>query len=275
MDIKCTQLVTRRSISGIIRAMNHLIVGNWKMNLGPHEADLLVKRLEQHIEAAPGVEVVICPPFIDLHSVARELDNKKLKLGAQNAYHLDDGPYTGEVSAAMLKGLVKYVIIGHSERRAMGENDELIAKKMAAAVRNDLIPVLCIGESLNDRHHNLSLKVVTDQLTAGLALLTDEDVAKVVIAYEPVWAIGSGVPATPEQIKPVIRAIRSNIEELYGESASAGVKIIYGASVAADFVSGILSIDGVAGLLPGGASLNYAEFAKIVQAVQHFHTQKS
>jgi triosephosphate isomerase len=250
--------------------MKHLIVGNWKMHLGPHEADLLVKRLEQHIEADPGTEVVVCPPFIDLHSVARSVDHKKLKVGAQNAFHLDEGPYTGEVSAAMLKGLVDYVIIGHSERRAMGETDDLIAQKMSAAVRNGLTPVLCIGETLNERHHNLSIKVVTDQLTAGLSLLTDEDVAKVVIAYEPIWAIGSGVPATPDQIKPAIKAIRTTIEELYGESAGAGVRIIYGASVTSDFVNAILSIDGVVGLLAGGASLNYAEFAKIVKAVQQF-----
>ncbi|GAC1369668.1 MAG: hypothetical protein NVSMB39_1690 [Candidatus Saccharimonadales bacterium] len=250
--------------------MKHLIVGNWKMHLGPHEASLLVKRLEQHIEADLNVDVVICPPFIDLHPIARELDRKKLKLGAQNAFHLDDGPYTGEISAAMLKGLAEYVILGHSERRAMGETDDLIAKKMAAVVRNDLTPVLCVGETLTERHHSASIKVVTDQLTAGLSLLTDEDVSKVVIAYEPVWAIGGGVPATPEQIKPLVRAIRSTVEELYGEHASAGVRVIYGASVAADYVNSILSIDGVEGLLPGGASLNYAEFSKIVKAVQDF-----
>lgn len=250
--------------------MKHLVIGNWKMHLGPHEADLLVKRLEQHIEPASSTEVVICPPFIDLHPLARTIDRHKLRLGAQNAFHLDEGPYTGEVSAAMLKGLADYVIIGHSERRAMGETDDLIAKKMAAAVRNGLTPILCVGETLNERHHKLSLKVVTDQLTAGLSLLTDEDIAKVVIAYEPIWAIGSGVPATPDQIKPAIRAIRTTIEELYGESASSGVRVIYGASVAADFVNAILSIEDVTGLLVGGASLNYAEFAKIIKAVQEF-----
>ena len=250
--------------------MKHLIVGNWKMHLGPHEADLLVKRLEQHIEADHSTEVVVCPPFIDLHSVHRGIDHKKLKVGAQNAHHLDEGAYTGEVSAAMLKGLAEYVIIGHSERRAMGETDELIAKKMTAAVRNGLTPILCVGESLTERHHKLSIKVVTDQLEAGLSLLTDEDVAKVVIAYEPIWAIGSGVPATPEQIKPAIKAIRTTVEELYGESASSGVRILYGASVKSDFVNSILSIDNVVGLLVGGASLNYAEFAKIVKSVQQF-----
>ena len=250
--------------------MKRLIVGNWKMHLNPGEASLLVNRLEQHIEAKAGTEVVICPPFIDLYPLAKEIDHKKFKLGAQNAHHLDEGPQTGEVSAAMLKGLVQYVILGHSERRAMGETDALIAMKVAAAVRNNLAPVLCVGESLSERHNNLSVNVVTDQLTAGLALLTDEDMAKVVVAYEPVWAIGAGTPATPAQIQPAITAIRTTIEELYGEAASASTRIIYGASVASEFVGAILRIDGVEGLLPGGASLNFAEFSKIVKAVQEF-----
>ena len=158
--------------------MKHLVVGNWKMHLGPHEANLLVQRLQQHIEADSSVEVVICPPFIDLYPVARELDRKKLKLGAQNAFHLDEGPYTGEISAAMLKGLADYVILGHSERRAMGETDDLIAKKMAAAVRNDLIPVLCVGETLTERHHNAPPKVVTDQLPDGVPRHTHKGASK-------------------------------------------------------------------------------------------------
>ena len=247
--------------------MARLIIGNWKMNLGPHEAGLLVKRIEQKIEHHPGVEVVVCPPFIDLAPLAKDIDRKKLKLGAQNCHYLDEGPYTGEISAAMLKGLADYVIVGHSERRAMGENDHVIAKKLAAAVRNGLTPVLCVGESLEDRHHGLSTKVVVDQLTADLAQLTAEDIAKIVIAYEPVWAIGAGKPATPDQIAPCIKAIRTSVEDLYGEESS-GVRIIYGASVSGEFVKDILSIPGVEGLLPGGASLNYEEFSKIVKAVQ-------
>src|SRR5258707_105132 len=151
--------------------MKRLIVGNWKMNLGPHEAGVLVKKIEQHLEPHPNVEVVVCPPFIDLASVAKDLDRKKLKLGAQNLHYLDEGPYTGEIGAAMLKGLVDYVIVGHSERRAMGETDRLIAKKLAAAVRNGLTPVLCVGETLGDREHSLSSKVVVDQVTADLAQL--------------------------------------------------------------------------------------------------------
>jgi triosephosphate isomerase len=250
--------------------MKRLVVGNWKMHLDPAGASLLVKRLEQHIEHKANTEVVVCPPFVDLFALASGLDHSKLKLGAQNSHYQDEGPFTGEISAAMLKGLVDYVIIGHSERRAMGENDALIAKKMAAVVRSGLSPILCVGESLNDRHHNLTTKVVTDQLTAGLAHLTAEDVHDCVIAYEPVWAIGAGTPATPDEIKPAIRAIRTTIEELYGEAASGGTRVIYGASVAKEFVHSILSIDGVEGLLAGGASLNYEEFSLIVKSVQDF-----
>jgi triosephosphate isomerase len=251
-----------------------LIVGNWKMNLNPHEAGVLVKRLDEKIEAAPGTEVVLCAPFIDLVPLALEVNHHKFKLGAQNLHYLDHGAYTGEISGAMLKGLVEYVLVGHSERRAMGETDEVIAKKLAAALRNELTPVLCVGETLNDREHNLTKKVVVDQLTTDLAQLTAEDISKIVIAYEPVWAIGAGTPATPEQIAPQIRTIRSTVEELYGEE-SAGVRVIYGASVAAEFVRTILSIDGVEGLLPGGASLNYEEFSKIVTSAQEYTAKKA
>lgn len=249
--------------------MKRIIVGNWKMHLTPGEASLLVKRLEQHIEPHTDVDVVICPPFIDLYPVSKELDHKKFKLGAQNLHAKDEGAFTGEVSAAMLKGLVSYSIIGHSERRAMGESDKDISLKVAAAVRNDITPILCVGETLNERHHNLSLKVITDQLTAGLSHLTETDVAGIVVAYEPVWAIGSGTPATPDQVKPAIRAIRTTIEELYGEAASAGIRVLYGGSITGDYVGGMLGIDGVEGLLVGGASLNYAEFTKIVHNVQN------
>lgn len=238
------------------------------MNLGPQQASLLVNRLESKLKPSRTTEVVICPPFVDLFPLARDLDRKKLHLGAQNVHFMDEGPYTGEISAPMLRGLAEYVLVGHSERRAMGEDDKVIAKKVAAAVRNELIPVLCVGELLNERHHGLSTKVVTDQVTAGLAHLTAPDVAGIIIAYEPVWAIGAGTPATPEEISPCITAIRSTVEDLYGEQAGGGLRVIYGASVDVDFVTAILSIDGVDGLLPGGASLNYEKFAAIVEAAE-------
>jgi len=248
--------------------MQRLIVGNWKMNLGPHEASLLVHRLETKITAVTGTEIVICPPFIDLYPIARDLDKTKLHLGAQNIHYLDQGAFTGEISPTMLKGLVDYALIGHSERRAMGEDDKLIAKKVAAAFRNDITPVLCVGENLSDREHNLSTKVVIDQLTANLHQLTATDVAELVIAYEPVWSIGTGKFATPDQIMPVIQAIRNTVEELYGEASGSGVRVLYGGSVNPDNDKAYLNLDGIDGLLVGGASLNYDEFIKIIKVAQ-------
>lgn len=248
--------------------MQRLIVGNWKMNLGPHEASLLVHRLETKIAAVSGVEIVICPPFIDLYPISRDLDKKKLRLGAQNIHYLDQGAFTGEISPTMLKGLVDYALIGHSERRAMGEDDKLIAKKVAAAFRNGITPVLCVGESLSDREHNLSTKVVIDQLTANLHQLTASDVAELVVAYEPVWSIGTGKFATPDQIMPVIHAIRNTVEELYGESSGSGVRILYGGSVTPDNAEAYLNLDSIEGLLVGGASLNYEEFVNIIKVAQ-------
>ena len=248
--------------------MQRLIVGNWKMNLDPHHASLLVHRLETKIKAVAGVEVVVCPPFIDLYPIARDLDKQKLHLGSQNIHYLDEGAFTGEISPSMLKGLVDYSLIGHSERRAMGEDDKLISKKVAAALRNGITPVLCVGESLSDREHKLSTKVVIDQLTADLTQLTASDVADMVIAYEPVWAIGTGKFATPGQVLPVIQAIRNTVEELYGESSGSAARILYGGSVNPGNAAAYLKLDGVDGLLVGGASLNYEEFLKIIKVAQ-------
>ncbi len=248
--------------------MARLIVGNWKMNLNPGEASVLVHRLEDKLAAKSDTEVVICPPFIDLYPISKELDKKKLTLGSQNIHYLDEGAFTGEISPAMLKGLVSYSIIGHSERRAMGEDDKLIAKKVAAAFRNDIVPVLCVGETLADREHKLSTKVVIDQLTADLAQLTAADVAELVVAYEPVWAIGTGKFAKPDEVSPVVAAIRQTIEELYGEDGAAGLRVLYGGSVNPDNCAAYLKLPGVDGLLVGGASLNYEEFAQIAKVAQ-------
>jgi triosephosphate isomerase (TIM) len=253
--------------------MNRLIVANWKMNLGPAAATLLVKRLEQKIEPQPGVEVVICPPFVDLVPLARELDRSKLALGAQTIHEADSGPFTGEISAPMLDGLATYVIIGHSERRALGETDHQIARKLAAAIRNGLTPVLCIGENLIDRQHGLAGKVVTDQLTADLHELTAPDVAKIVIAYEPVWSINhhDGKPvkhALPEDVKSAYTAMRTTLEELYGEEGTSGVRLLYGGSVDPDHCRAYLEMPHVEGLLVGTSSLNYEDFAKIIATAQ-------
>jgi triosephosphate isomerase len=242
------------------------------MNLNPGESSLLVKRLEDKIATNSNTEVVICPPFIDLYPIARDLDRAKLKLGSQNIHYLDEGPFTGEISPAMLKGLAEYAIIGHSERRAMGEDDKLIAKKMADAIRNVITPILCVGETLDQRENGLAQKVVVDQLTADLAQLTATDVSKIVVAYEPVWAInhgdGKSVPAKPDDIKFAYQAIRTTLEELYGEQGVSGLRLLYGGSVQPDHCKAYLEMPYVDGLLVGGASLNYEDFAKIIKVSQ-------
>lgn len=250
--------------------MKRLIAANWKMNFAPGEASLYLAKLAKQIEVSPKVEVVICAPFVDLYPLAKAVDAKQFKLGAQNLSEHDDGPHTGEISGSMLKGLVDYVLVGHSERRAMGETDRQIAAKLAAARRHGLVPILCVGETLNEREHGLAEKVVVDQLTADLHGLTAEEVSGMVIAYEPVWAINHGqanpVPATPEQCKFAFRAIRHTLEELYGEAGSSGVRLLYGGSVDPDHAGAFLAMENVDGLLPGTASLNVEKFKKIVAA---------
>lgn len=248
--------------------MSRLIVANWKMNFSPGEASMYVHRLASKINPDPGVEVVICPPFIDIYPISKELDRSRLRLGSQNVHYLDHGAFTGEISPSMLKGMADYAIIGHSERRAMGEDDKLIAKKVAAAMRNDITPILCLGETLSDREHNLAKKVIVDQLTADLHELTAADVAQLVIAYEPVWAIGTGKFAMPEEVASAISTIRGAVEDLYGEEGAAGLRVLYGGSVDPDNCAAYLQLQGVDGLLVGGASLNYEDFAKIVKKAQ-------
>lgn len=249
-----------------------MIVANWKMNFAPRAGAKYAERLEGKVGADTKVTVVLCPPSISLYSVRKALSGKHIVVGAQNISDADNGPHTGEISATMLKGIAKYSIIGHSERRATGEHDKLIAKKVAAALRNDIIPVLCVGETLEDRHHSLSTKVVIDQLTADLHELTAADVAKVVITYEPVWAIsngnGHGEFATPDAVAPMVSAIRSCIEDLYGEEGGAGIQVLYGGSVNPDNTTSFLAVDGIDGLLVGGASLVEAEFLKIIKLAE-------
>lgn len=245
-----------------------LIVANWKMHLNPHESSLLVKRLDDNITAKKGVTVVLCPAFIDLYPLAREVDVKKFKLGAQNVFYLDEGAYTGEISPTMLKGLASYVIVGHSERRALGEDDKLIAKKVAACLRSGLKPILCIGDTLLEREHGHSVKVVIDQLTAGLKQVTAKELSELAIAYEPVWAIGTGNYAKPGEVEPVAEAIRHTVEELYGEGSGSAFSLLYGGSSGPENARSYLEMDGIDGLLVGGESLNYQHFAEIVKIAE-------
>ena len=242
-----------------------LIVGNWKMNLTTTQASLLVHRLSENIKIHKNIEVVLAPTMLTLQPISLQIDHRKFKLASQDAYFIDEGAYTGEVSFTMLKNLVKYGIIGHSERRHIfGESLETVTKKVAAAYRNNIIPILCVGETNTERLAGETNQVIHDQVETALANITSEDITSLVIAYEPVWAIGTGSVATPDQASSVAKVIRNDISELYGSEAAGRVRILYGGSVKPDLVSGFLRDPQIDGLLVGGASLNYRQFADIV-----------
>lgn len=250
-----------------------LVVANWKMNLNVSQASLLVHRLHDNIHTHRSIEVVLAPHMLALQPVSIQIDRRKFRLAAQNAFHKDEGPFTGEVSFAMLRDLVHYVIIGHSDRRhKFGEDLDTIRIKMAACVRNGLTPILCVGETQQEKMDRETMQVIHDQVTTGLADLTASEVAGVVIAYEPVWALSSGTDythheiPTPHSIARVATAIRHNIRHVYGEAAARQVRILYGGSTSASTAYGLMDSKGIDGLLVGGASLNYTEFSNIVHA---------
>ncbi|HUC86967.1 MAG TPA: triose-phosphate isomerase [Candidatus Saccharimonadales bacterium] len=246
--------------------MKHFtIVGNWKMHQTPEQAVRLAERLQEKIKPQTHVTSVVCPPFVDLIPVSKVLESDHLRLGAQNLNSNDEGAFTGEVSGTMLAGLAEYVIVGHSERRRYcHETDKEIGLKVAAAIRNSLQPILCVGEQLTDRQNGHAQRVVVDQLHGCLSQVTDDDIQNLIIAYEPVWAIGTGESATPTEVEPIVRVIRQTLEELFGESASARVEILYGGSVNPDNAKAFLTVEHISGFLVGGASLNYEQFAAIV-----------
>ena len=244
-----------------------MIAGNWKMHLTAHEASLLVHRLGERIQIHRDIEVVLAPSALVLQPLSLEIDRRKFRLAAQNAYYKDEGPFTGEISFSMLRELVHYVIIGHSERRIyFNETLEIVRDKMQAAVRNKITPILCIGETDLERRSGETKQVIHDQLTTALSNLTSSDVEDLVIAYEPIWAISTfgGVLAKPHQVEEVLKLIRFEISELYGAKASKVVRILYGGSVDEHIARGYLEIEDCDGALVGGASLNYHKFSAIV-----------
>lgn len=257
---------------------NFLVVGNWKMNNNVHQASLLVDRLDKHIESHKSVEVVLAPNMLVLQPISVQLNRRKFRLGAQDAYFKDEGAYTGEVSFTMLHDIVHYCIIGHSERRLyFSESLELIRDKVAAAVRNKITPILCIGETHTERVDGETNQVIHDQLTSAIDNLTPDEVADIVIAYEPVWAIstfGGGV-AKPDEIERVIKFIRDQIKHLHNEKVAEKVRVLYGGSVDDNTVGGYLSIKGCDGVLVGGASLNYKKFSGIVESAYKISKEES
>lgn len=246
-----------------------LVVANWKMNLNTSQASVLLHRLHERIQTRRDVEVVLAASHLVLQPLSMQMDRRKFRLAAQNAYHKDQGAYTGEVSFSMLQDLVHYVIVGHSERRIYFNEDlNTIRDKVAAAVRNDIMPIVCVGENSEERHAGETKQVLHDQVVSALSNLTSDDIDKVVIAYEPIWAISTfgGEVAKPDNVQKAMDFIRRQVAELYGKKAAEDIRILYGGSVDDHSVSGYLAIDGCDGVLVGGASLNYHKFSGIVDA---------
>ncbi len=242
-----------------------LIIGNWKMNLNMHDASLYAHKLSDKITAHRNVEVVLAPTMFTLQSLSLQVNNRKFKLAAQNFYWRDHGAYTGEVSATQLRGIVQYGLVGHSERRHIfHESDKDIRAKVQAAIRNHITPILCIGETAGERANGETDDILHDQLLGGLANVTAEELEGVVIAYEPVWAIGTGDNAKPIDVERAIKTIRSQIKHLYGKKASEIIRVLYGGSVTPSSAGDYLAAAGVDGLLVGGASLDAHAFSDIV-----------
>lgn len=245
-----------------------LIAGNWKMNKTSADAVSLAAELVTTIGKQTDVDVVICPPFTALENVAKSIDGSTVKLGAQNMHFEPSGAFTGEVSAPMLRALfANYVILGHSERRAyFGETDAFINKKVVAALKNQLRPILCVGETLAEREAGSTLKVVQTQTEACLEGVSKEQASSVVIAYEPVWAIGTGKVATTEQAQEVHAFIRGLLTKLFTEPVAQKVRILYGGSMKPANAPELLAQSDIDGGLIGGASLEARSFVELVKA---------
>ncbi|MCC5910296.1 MAG: triose-phosphate isomerase [Clostridiaceae bacterium] len=242
-----------------------IIAGNWKMNNTIEDAVKLANELKEEANKT-DVKVVICCPFTVLADVRKAVEGSKIKLGAQNMHWEDNGAYTGEISADMLTEQgVEYVIIGHSERRQyFNETDETVNKKIKKALEKDLIPILCVGETLEEKESNTTNEIVKRQTVKAFEGVEAEDAKKIVIAYEPIWAIGTGKTASPEDANDVIAYIRNVVKETYSEEVSEVVAIQYGGSVKAANATEIMNQEDIDGALVGGASLKAEEFSAII-----------
>lgn len=242
-----------------------VIIGNWKMNLGIEEAKSIITELK-NIQLDEKVEKGICVPYTDLYIVKNELQNTDINLGAQNMHYEDNGAYTGEISSSMLRELsCKYVIIGHSERREyFNESDETINKKIKKAISSSIIPILCVGETLEERENNIYKEKIDNQLKADLKDISETEIENIIIAYEPIWAIGTGKTASSDDANFMCGYIRKFIENKYGKDLSEKIRIQYGGSVKANNIKELMSKDNIDGGLIGGASLIASDFSKII-----------
>ena len=243
-----------------------IIAGNWKMNMLPNEAIKFIEELTPLVKDTEN-EVILCVPYTDLFYALLTAQGTNIKIGAQNLHFEEKGAYTGEISASMLKSInVEYVIIGHSERRQyFNETDETVNKKIKAAFANELKPIVCVGETLEEREAGKTAEIITKQTELALEGLTNEQVENTIIAYEPIWAIGTGKTATSEDANNSIKEIRNKIAEIYGQNTASRVIIQYGGSVKSTNAKELFSMSDIDGGLVGGASLKAEEFSKIVQ----------
>lgn len=242
-----------------------VIAGNWKMNMLPDATIRFIDELTPLVKDTQS-EVILCVPYTDLFYALLTAQNTNIKIGAQNMHWEESGAYTGEISAPMLKSIgVEYVIIGHSERRQyFNETDEAVNKKIKAAFKYELNPIVCVGETLEERENGEAIKKVTDQVMLALDGLTEKQVEDTIIAYEPIWAIGTGKTATSDDANEMAKAIRKKITNLYGQNTAERVIIQYGGSVKASNSKELFSTSDIDGALVGGASLKSDEFEKIV-----------
>ncbi|MCI9087730.1 MAG: triose-phosphate isomerase [Clostridia bacterium] len=244
-----------------------VIAGNWKMNKLPNEAIAFIEQITPMVKDTEN-EVILCVPYVDLFYSLLSAQNTNIKVGAQNMHWEEKGAYTGEVSGQMLKSIgVEYVIIGHSERRQyFAETDETVNKKVKAALTNGLKPIICVGETLEQREQGKAEEIITKQTMLALEGLSKEQMENIVLAYEPIWAIGTGKTATSEDANNSIKSIRNKVAELYGKEIAEKIIILYGGSVKADNAKELFSTTDIDGGLVGGASLKVEEFSKIVLA---------
>lgn len=244
-----------------------LIAGNWKMNGGPYEAAELLRGLKEHkAEIDENVDVLVCPPFVSIGMAAEMLHDSDIQVGAQNLHFEENGAFTGEISGSMLvESGCNYVIIGHSERRQyFGETDETVNKRVKKALEHKLAPIVCVGESLDQRKANEHFDLVENQVKAGLERLSTEEALDVVIAYEPIWAIGTGETASPEQAQEMHKHIRGVLADIYDEDTAESINILYGGSMKPANANELLSQTDVDGGLIGGASLDADSFSEII-----------
>jgi len=248
-------------------ARKPVIAGNWKMHTLPSEGLTLATDLASLLKDVGDVEIVVAPPYTHLSAIGQNLKNSPVKLASQNLNAVDFGAYTGEISCPMLKELgCEYVIVGHSERRQYyGETDQSVNEKVHAAISHGLIPVICVGETLEERESGKTLDIILRQLEGGLKDLSKEKSMTIILAYEPVWAIGTGRTATDEQAQEVHLFIRKTLAKIFDDSAAQAIRILYGGSVKPENVDGLMKQPDIDGALVGGASLKAESFERIVK----------